>query len=89
METRVSNMLRRHGRVYSKTTTWTAKHHRWLSAQHVDEPASSLVRADLVVSVDGLIAGKAATALKLSQLATDELRWPTRRSGERFGGSTR
>ncbi len=74
---RVSKMLLRHGRVYPKPTTWTAEHRRWLSRQQFDEPASSIVFADLLASVDGLTSRKAAIALALSQLATDERWWPT------------
>jgi transposase len=74
---RVSKMLLRHGRVYPKSTTWTAEHRRWLSAQQFDEPASSLVFADLVAAVDGLTSRKMAIALRLSELATDERWWPT------------
>ena len=74
---RVSKMLLRHGRVYPKPTTWTAEHRRWLSVQQFDEPASDLVFADLVASVDGLIARKQAMALQLSELVTDERWWPT------------
>jgi transposase len=74
---RVSKMLLRHGRVYLKPTTWTAEHRRWLSRQQFDEPASALVFADLVASVDGLTARKQAIALRLSELATDERWWPT------------
>ena len=74
---RVSKMLLRHGRVYSKSTTWTAEHRRWLSKQYFDEPASDLVFADLLANVDGLTARKQAIALRLSDLATDERWWPT------------
>jgi transposase len=74
---RVSKMLLRHGRVYLKPTTWTAEHRRWLSRQQFDEPASALVFADLVASVDGLTARKQAIALRLSELATEERWWPT------------
>ena len=74
---RVSKMLLRHGRVYPKSTTWTAEHRRWLAAQQFDEPASSMVFADLVAAVDGLTSRKAAIALRLSELATDERWWPT------------
>jgi transposase len=74
---RVSKMLLRHGRVYPKSTTWTAEHRRWLSAQQFDEPASAMVFADLVAAVDGLTSRKAAIALRLSELATDERWWPT------------
>lgn len=74
---RVSKMLLRHGRVYPKATTWTAEHRRWLSQQQFDAPASGLVFADLVASVDGLTARKAAIALRLSELATDPAWWPT------------
>jgi transposase len=74
---RVSKMLLRHGRVYAKPSTWTAEHRRWLSAQRFDQPASDLVLADLLASVDGLTARKQAIALQLSRLATDELWWPT------------
>jgi transposase len=74
---RVSKMLLRHGRVYPKSTTWTAEHRRWLSAQQFDEPTSSMVFADLLAAVDGLSARKAAIALQLSRLATDERWWPT------------
>ena len=70
-------MLLRHGRVYPKSTTWTAEHRRWLSAQQFDEPASSLVFADLIAAVDGLTSRKTAIALRLSELATDERWWPT------------
>jgi transposase len=74
---RVSKMLLRHGRVYAKSTTWTAEHRRWLSTQQFDEPASSLVFADLIAAVDGLTSRKAAIALRLSELASDERWWPT------------
>lgn len=74
---RVSKMLLRHGRVYPKATTWTAEHRRWLSQQRFDEAASDLVFGDLLAAVDGLSARKAAIALALSQLATDEPWWPT------------
>ena len=74
---RVSKMLLRHGRVYPKATTWTAEHRRWLSRQQFDEPASSMVFADLVAAVDGLTARKAAIALRLSELASDQAWWPT------------
>jgi transposase len=74
---RVSKMLLRHGRVYAKSTTWTAEHRRWLSAQQFDEPASSMVFADLVAAVDGLTSRKTAIALRLSELASDERWWPT------------
>jgi transposase len=74
---RVSKMLLRHGRVYPKSTTWTAEHRRWLSGQRFDHAASDAVFGDLVAAVDGLTARKAAIALQLSQLASDELWWPT------------
>lgn len=74
---RVSKMLLRHGRVYPKPTTWTVEHRRWLAAQRFDEPASDLVFADLLAAVDGLTSRKAAIALRLSDLATDERWWPT------------
>ena len=74
---RVSKMLLRHGRVYPKPTSWTTEHRRWLSRQRFDEPASDLVFADLIAGVDGLTSRKAAIALRLSDLATDERWWPT------------
>lgn len=74
---RVSKMLLRHGRVYPKSTTWTAEHRRWLSAQQFDEPASELVFANLVAAVDGLSSRKAQVALRLSELAVDGRWWPT------------
>jgi transposase len=74
---RVSKMLLRHGRVYPQTTTWTAEHRRWLAAQQFDEPASSMVFADLIAAVDGLTSRKQAIALRLSELAGDERWWPT------------
>jgi transposase len=74
---RVSKMLLRHGRVYPKPSTWTTEHQRWLSKQQFDQPASGLVFADLLASVDGLTARKQAIALRLSELATDERWWPT------------
>lgn len=74
---RVSKMLLRHGRVYPKPTTWTQEHRRWVGAQRFDEPLSDLVFADLVAATDGLTARKAAIALKLSDVATDERWWPT------------
>jgi transposase len=74
---RVSKMLLRHGRVYPKSTTWTAEHRRWLSMQYFDEPASELVFADLLATVDGVTARKHAIALRLSELASDERWWPT------------
>lgn len=74
---RVSKMLLRHGRVYPKPKTWTAEHRRWLSRQRFDEAASDMVFADLLAAVDGLTSRKAAIALRLSELATDERWWPT------------
>jgi transposase len=74
---RVSKMLLRHGRVYPKPTTWSQEHRRWIARQQFDEPASELVFADLVAAVDGLTARKAAIALGLSDVATDERWWPT------------
>ena len=74
---RVSKMLLRHGRVYPKSTTWTAEHRRWLARQRFDQAASDRVFADLLAAVDGLTARKAAVALELSALATDEAWWPT------------
>jgi len=74
---RVSKMLLRHGRVYPKSTTWTAEHRRWLSRQQFAEPASAIVFADAVAAVDGLTSRKASIALRLSELATDEQWWPT------------
>ena len=74
---RVSKMLLRHGRVYPKSTTWTAEHRRWLSGQQFDEPPSDMVYADLLAAVDGLTSRKQAIALRLSELASDERWWPT------------
>jgi transposase len=74
---RVSKMLLRHGMVYPKPKTWTAEHRRWMSAQQFDEPASSMVFADLIAAVDGLTSRKAQVALRLSGLASDERWWPT------------
>ena len=74
---RVSKMLLRHGRVYPRTTTWTREHRRWLSLQQFDKQASELVFADLLAAVDGLSSRKAAIALRLSDLASDERWWPT------------
>jgi len=74
---RVSKMLLRHGRVYLKTSTWTVEHRRWLGRQQFDETASEMVFADLLASVDGLSARKAAIAVRLSQLALQEQWWPT------------
>ena len=86
---RVSKMLLRHGRVYPKPTTWTAEHRRWLSAQQFDEPASDLVFADLLATVDGLTVRK-----QRSRCGSPNSR-PTSAGGrpspgcERFAGSTR
>lgn len=74
---RLSKMLLRHGRVYPKPSTWTAAHHRWLSLQRFDEPASTMVFADLIAAVDGLTTRKAAVALQLSRIATDQRWWAT------------
>jgi transposase len=74
---RVSKMLLGHGRVYPKTTTWTAEHRRWLSRQQFGETASELTFADLLAATDGLTARKAALAERLSRLALEEQWWPT------------
>jgi transposase len=74
---RVSKMLLRHGCVYPKPKTWTAEHRRWLSAQRFGEAPSDAVFADLLAAVDGISSRKAAIALALSTLATDERWWPT------------
>lgn len=73
---RVSKMLLRHGRVYPNSKTWTAEHRRWLSQQRFPEPPSDAVFADLLAAVDGVTSRKAAIALAVSQLASDE-RWRT------------
>ncbi len=74
---RVSKMLLRHRRVYPESSTWTVAHRRWLAAQQFQETASELVFADLIASVDGLSARKAAIAERLSRLAQDEAWWST------------
>jgi transposase len=74
---RVSKMLLRHGRVYPKPKTWTAEHRRWLSQQRFPERPSDAVFADLLAAVDGISARKAAIALSLSSLASDERWWST------------
>ena len=74
---RVSKRLLRHGRVYPKPTAWTVEHRRWLAQQQLDEPASSMVFADLIAAVDGLSSRTAAIAHRLSELASDERWWPT------------
>ena len=48
-----------------------------MSARQFDEPASGMVFADLIAVVDGLTSRKAAIALRLSGLASDERWWPT------------
>jgi hypothetical protein len=63
--------------VFPKPTTWTAEHRRWLSAQRFPEPVSDMVFADLLAAVDGVSSRKAAIALRLSELASDERWWPT------------
>jgi len=60
---RLSQLLLRHGRVYPESSTWTAAHRRWLSAQQFDETASELVFGDLIASVDGLTARKSAMSV--------------------------
>jgi transposase len=67
----------RHGRVYPKPKTWTAEHRRLLSQQRFQESPSETVFADLLAAVDGITSRKAAIALSISQLATDERWWPT------------
>jgi transposase len=74
---RVSKLLLRHGRVYPKSTTWTAEHRRWLSVQQFDQPGSGVAFADLLAAVDGLTSRKQAIALRLFELASDERWWPT------------
>jgi transposase len=74
---RVSKQLLRHGRVYSRPSTWTVAHRTWLSRQQFDELASELAFADAIAAVDGLTARKAALAERLSSLALDERWWPT------------
>ena len=74
---RVSKMLLRHGRVYPKSKTWTAEHRRWLSQQRFPQTPSDTVFADLLAAVDGIGARKAAIALAVSQLVTEQRWWPT------------
>jgi transposase len=74
---RVPKMLLRHGRVYPEPSTWTIAHRRWLATQQFQETASELVLADLITSVDGLSARKAAITQRLSRVAQDEQWWPT------------
>ncbi len=86
---RVSKLLLRHGRVYPKSTTWTAEHRRWLSVQQFDRPRSGVAFADLLAAVDGLTSRKQAIALRLSELASDERWWPTVAGSGRSAASTR
>jgi transposase len=74
---RVSKMLLRHGRVYPERSTWSQRHRSWLGQQEFALPASELVYANLLASVDGLSARKAALSERLSHLAVDERWWPT------------
>jgi hypothetical protein len=57
--------------------TAAVAHRRWLARQQFQETASELVFADLIASVDGLTARKAAIAERLSRLAEDDQWWPT------------
>lgn len=74
---RVSKLLLRHGRVYPEKSTWTVKHRQWLARQQFDEQATAMAFGDLIAAVDGLSARKQAHALRISELATCELWWPT------------
>lgn len=74
---RVSKMLLRHGRVYSKDSAWTQEHRRWLAAQQFAEPMSAFTFADLIATVDGLTARKKTLAARIAELATDPAWWPT------------
>ena len=85
---RVSKMLLRHGRVYPKSTTWTAEHRRWLSAQRFPSSRAT-ASADLLAAVDGITSRKSAIALTLSELATDERWWPTVQDSGRSAELTR
>ena len=74
---RVSKTLLRHGRVYSKPTTWKRDHRRWLATQRFDEPTSELVYLDLLARVDTLTARKLQLREEVINLANDERWWPT------------
>jgi transposase len=74
---RVSKLLLRHGRVYPETSTWTARHRRWLARQAFEHPGTELAFIDALACVDGLTARKLAIAERLSHLAGDEQWWPT------------
>ena len=75
---RVSKMLLRHGRVYPETSTWTVAHRRWLARQQFQEPATELVFADLIASVDGLSSAQERRSLSGSRAwHQDEEWWPT------------
>jgi transposase len=74
---RVSKMLLRHGRVYSKPTTWKRDHRRWLATQRFDEPTSEVVYLDLLARVDTLTARKLQLREEVINLASDERWWPT------------
>jgi transposase len=75
---RVSKMLLRHGRVYSRpASTWSRDHRLWLSRQQFPDPISELTYADLLAAVDGLSARKQALAERISRLAVEGEWWPT------------
>lgn len=70
-------MLRRHGRVYPKPTTWKVDHCRWLAGQRFDELTSELVYLDLLARVDMLTVRKLQLREEVVKLAEDERWWPT------------
>jgi transposase len=75
---RVTKLLLRHGRVWERPGhTWNRDHRAWIGAQQFDEPDTGVVLAELVATVDGLLARRAGLDDQLARVSQRPELWPT------------
>lgn len=75
---RVTKLLLRHGRVWSRAgNTWTRDHRAWIGSQKFAEADTAVVLAELVANVDGLLARRSELDQRLARVAQRPELWPT------------
>ena len=74
---RVSKLLLRHGRVWGPAgNTWTRDHRAWIGAQQFEQADTATVLAELVATVDGLLARRSDLDDRLARVAQRAELWP-------------
>jgi transposase len=75
---RITKLLLRHGRVWERAgNTWTRDHRAWIGAQQFEQADTQTVLAELLASLDGLLARRADLEQRLAQVAQRPELWPT------------